>query len=261
MLPLKVQNLHKTYSNGTAALKGVSFAIEPGEGVVLLGANGSGKSTLLRCIVGLERFTQGEIWVGDVAIAQAKRPTLRQISRRVGMVFQQFDLVNSLTAFHNVLHGALGRSHGPHYWFPATAPTVERQRAMQCLERVGLAHLAQQRVDTLSGGQRQRVAIARMLMQDPELLLVDEPVASLDPKAGREVMDLLWEIVRERQLSVICTLHQLELAVDYADRIIGLRQGQVKLDVTADYLHHQDLTLLYDAKGTLPVPQPGLLNS
>jgi len=256
MLPLRVQNLHKTFSNGTAALRGVSFAIEPGEGVVLLGANGSGKSTLLRCIVGLETFTQGNIWVGDVAIAQAKRSALRHLNRKVGMVFQQFNLVSSLTAFHNVLHGSLGRSHGPHYWFPGTAPTLERQRAMQCLERVGLAHLATQRVDTLSGGQRQRVAIARMLMQDPELLLVDEPVASLDPKAGREVMDLLWEIVRERKLSVICSLHQLDLALDYGDRIIGLRHGQVKLDVPTQFLHHQDLAWLYEKQDPVAVPQP-----
>jgi phosphonate transport system ATP-binding protein len=248
MLALKVQNLSKTYSNGTVALKQVSFGIQPGEGVVLLGSNGSGKSTLLRCVVRLETFTAGEIWLGDVAIAQAKPQLLRSINRRVGMVFQRFNLVSSLSAFHNVLHGALGRSRGPHYWFPATAPTLERQRAMQCLERVGLADLAQQRVDTLSGGQQQRVAIARMLMQDPELLLVDEPVASLDPKAGREVMDLLWEIVRERQLSVICTLHQLDLAIDYADRIIGLKQGEICLDVNTHYLHQQDLTWLYESQ-------------
>lgn len=254
MLALTVHDVHKTYDNGTAALKGVSFAVNPGEGVVLLGANGSGKSTLLRCVVGLETFTRGEIWVGDVAIATAKPRVLRHTCRRVGMVFQQFNLVNSLTAFHNVLQGSLGRSRGPHYWFPATAPAIERQRAMQCLERVGLADLAQQRVDTLSGGQRQRVAIARMLMQDPDLLLVDEPVASLDPKAGREVMDLLWDIVRERRLSVICTLHQLELAIDYADRIIGLRHGTVQLDVVPTHVHHQDLAWLYDAQATSPTP-------
>ena len=151
-----------------------------------------------------------------------------------------------------MLQGALGRSKGPRYWFPATAPTVERERAMQCLERVSLAHIAQQRVDTLSGGQQQRVAIARMLMQEPDLVLVDEPVASLDPKAGREVMDLLWEIVREKKLTVLCTLHQLDLAKDYADRIIGLRNGEVQIDAAADQVNLSDISWLYDTEQPTP---------
>lgn len=257
MMRLDVQNLYKTYGSHKVALKGVSFAIEPGEGVVLLGSNGSGKSTLLRCVIGLEKLTAGEIRVGEVAIATAKPHTLRHVRRRIGMVFQQFNLVNTLTAFQNVLQGSLGRSQGPHYWFSATAPLIERQRAMDCLQRVGLADLAMQRVDTLSGGQRQRVAIARMLMQDPELLLVDEPIASLDPKAGREVMDLLWGIVRERRLSVICTLHHLDLAMNYADRIIGLRHGQVQIDAPTSHVHPQDLTWLYDNHAT---PHAALIN-
>ena len=247
MLSLAVHQLSKHYLNGTAALTDVSFVAQPGEGIVLLGANGSGKSTLLRCIVGLESLSSGSIQVGNAAIETATQSQLRSLRRQVGMVFQKFNLVNSLSAFHNVLQGALGRSKGPRYWFSATAPKLERERAMHCLERVKLAHIAQQRVDTLSGGQQQRVAIARMLMQDPGLLLVDEPVASLDPKAGREVMDLLWEIVRERQLTVVCTLHQLDLARDYADRIIGLRQGQVHIDIPAQQITNHQLNWLYEA--------------
>lgn len=242
MLSLRVNQLTKVYSNNILALSQVSFEVGPGENVVILGANGSGKTTLLRCIVGLEKATSGQVIVGDREITTLPNSQLRAIRRHVGMVFQRFNLVKNLSAFHNVLHGALGRSRGPWYWFPATAPALERQRAMDCLAQVHLADLATQRVDTLSGGQQQRVAIARMLMQNPDIVLVDEPVASLDPKAGREVMDLLWTIVKDRGLTVICNLHQLDLAMTYADRIIGLSSGQVVLDqpVTAvdpDTLH------------------------
>ena len=252
MLQLSIDQLSKIYSNGHHALKSVSFSAQPGEGIVLLGANGSGKSTLLRCILGLESISGGSVKIGDVAVEEVDRAKLLSLRRRIGIVFQQFNLVGSLSAFHGVLQGALGRSKGPRYWFPATAPTVERERAMQCLERVSLAHIAQQRVDTLSGGQQQRVAIARMLMQEPDLVLVDEPVASLDPKAGREVMDLLWEIVREKKLTVLCTLHQLDLAKDYADRIIGLRNGEVQIDAAADQVNLSDISWLYDTEQPTP---------
>ncbi|ERN42458.1 phosphonate ABC transporter, ATP-binding protein [Rubidibacter lacunae KORDI 51-2] len=247
MLSLAVDRLSKTYPNGTVALNRVSFSAQPGEGIVLLGSNGSGKSTLLRCIVGLEKPTSGRIGVGNSQLETANACQLRQLRQQIGIVFQRFHLVANLSAFHNVLQGSLGRSKGPRYWFPATAPKQERDRVMQCLERVNLAHLAQQRVDTLSGGQQQRVAIARMLMQDTSLLLVDEPVASLDPKSGREAMDLLWDIVRERQLTAICTLHQLDLAKDYADRIIGLRQGEIQIDAPAHILTDRELSWLYES--------------
>ena len=168
--------------------------------------------------------------------------------RRVGMVFQQFHLVGNLTVFHNVLHGALGRSRGPHYWAPATAPRAERRKVMECLGRVGLENLAERRADALSGGQRQRVALARALMQDPEVMLADEPVASLDPKAGRQVMDLLWEIGRERRMTVVCAIHNLELALEYAERVIGLRDGRLVLDSPADEVDRRELDRLYDAQ-------------
>lgn len=250
MLSLAVDHLSKIYANGTVALKEVSFSAQPGEAIVLLGSNGSGKSTLLRCLVGLETPSSGNIYMGDAAIATASPSQLRILRQQIGIVFQRFNLVSSLSAFHNVLQGSLGRSKGPRYWFPSTAPQYERDRVMQCLARVNLAHVAQQRVDTLSGGQQQRVAIARMLMQDPSLLLVDEPVASLDPKSGREAMDLLWDIVRERQLTVICTLHQLELAKDYADRIIGLREGEIQIDAPTHQITDHELSWLYESSQT-----------
>ena len=253
MLSLKISELSKIYPNGTIALEQISFSAHPGEGIVLLGANGSGKSTLLRCILSLETPTSGDIWIGNWQLSRLKPKQLRQMRSQVGMVFQKFNLVGSLSAFHNVLHGALGRSNSPRYWFPATAPDSERKKAMECLERVNLARLAQQRADTLSGGQQQRVAIARTLMQEPKLILVDEPVASLDPQAGKEVMDLLWSIVREQRLTVICTLHQLELAKEYSDRIIGLRDSKVQLDTTMQNLEDTDLSSLYQT-------EPDLLN-
>ena len=253
MLSLKISELSKIYPNGTIALEQISFSAHPGEGIVLLGANGSGKSTLLRCILSLETPTSGDIWIGNWQLSSLKPKQLRQMRSQVGMVFQKFNLVGSLSAFHNVLHGALGRSNSPRYWFPATAPDSERKKAMECLERVNLARLAQQRADTLSGGQQQRVAIARTLMQEPKLILVDKPVASLDPQAGKEVMDLLWSIVREQRLTVICTLHQLELAKEYSDRIIGLRDGKVQLDTTMQNLEDTDLSSLYQT-------EPDLLN-
>ncbi len=251
MLSLKISDLTKVYPNGTTALDQVSFSAQSGEGIVLLGANGSGKSTLLRCILGLETATSGDICIGNWQLSQLNTKQLRQMRSQVGMVFQKFHLVGSLSAFHNVLHGALGRSSSPRYWFPATAPETERKRAMDCLDRVNLTHIAQQRADTLSGGQQQRVAIARTLMQHPKLILVDEPVASLDPQAGREVMDLLWSIVKEQRLTVICTLHQLELAKEYGDRVIGLRDGKMQMDTTVNTLEDQDLTLLYQGDQNL----------
>jgi phosphonate transport system ATP-binding protein len=245
MRSLQVNQLTKVYANHTLALNQVSFKARPGESIVILGANGSGKSTLLRCLIGLETPTSGQVFLGNTEITTLPNARLRTVRRHAGMVFQQFNLVKNLSAFHNVLQGALGRSRGPWYWFPATAPAAERQRAMECLAQVNLADLAAQRVDTLSGGQQQRVAIARMLMQNPDIVLVDEPVASLDPKAGREVMDLLYSIVRERELTMICNLHQLDLATTYADRIIGLSSGQVVLDQPVTQTNADALGWLY----------------
>lgn len=241
---LAVHDLHKVYADGTRALDGVSFDVGEGEGLVILGANGCGKSTLLRCALGLETITSGSITLDGVDIGAAKARALAQLRRRMGSVFQQFNLVPSLSAFQNVLFGRVGRDG---FWASCsfTAGAETRERAMDCLERVGLAERARQRVDQLSGGQQQRVAIARMLMQEPEIVFADEPVASLDPRAGREVMDLLWNVVTERGITVVCVLHQLELARAYAGRIIGMKQGKVALDAPPSALTEGELLELY----------------
>ncbi|TVQ17026.1 MAG: phosphonate ABC transporter ATP-binding protein [Leptolyngbya sp. DLM2.Bin15] len=258
MIPLSINEVCKEFPDGTRALNGVSFTINPGEGTVLLGSNGSGKTTLLRCINGLETATSGQIYVDHIDVIEAKRRHARKALKRVrlqtGMVFQKFHLINNLGVLQNVLFGSLGRTQNPMKMFSIGAAKEERMRAMACLDRVGLADLAKRRADTLSGGQRQRVAIARVLMQDPQIVLADEPIASLDPKSGREVMDLLWEIVRERNLTVVCALHQLKIAQEYGDRLIGLRCGNVVMDTPADRIDADQLSHLYDDDQSQSVP-------
>lgn len=227
-------------------LRGVSFNVPAGQGVVLLGANGCGKSTLMRSLNGLERLRSGTVLINGASLAGASKRDLRQIRRGMGYVFQQFNLVPQLSAFQNVLLGAMGRHRlGLLSCLGLTASTEDRSRAMASLERVGMADRAQHRPSELSGGQQQRVAIARMLMQSPTIVIADEPIASLDPKAGREVLDLLWQIVREEGLSMLCTLHQLDLAQEYADRIIGLKAGQVEIDAAVADTDAMQLNALY----------------
>ncbi|WP_087972680.1 phosphonate ABC transporter ATP-binding protein [Oceanobacillus rekensis] len=245
MISLEVKNLTKVYPGATKALDDVSFQVNPGEGVVLLGHNGSGKSTLFRCITGFEKPTSGSIVIDDTDITKLSRNKLRPIRKKVGMVFQNFNLTYNLSVFQNVLFGALGHSKTAFHTFAPFASQQLREKAMACLERVGLAHLADRRADRLSGGQQQRVAIARMLMQDPEIVLADEPIASLDPVAGREVMDLLLEIVRERGLAVICILHQMDIVLEYGERIIALNAGEMVVNESIEKLDRTFLDSLY----------------
>ncbi len=226
---ITVESLVKQFPRGPRALQGVDLTIRRGEIVLLLGPNGSGKSTLLRCLNLLERPTSGRVRIDGLDLVTAPRADLRRCRRRIGVVFQRFNLVPGMSAFQNVLFGALGQAG---LWRTTTcfAPDRLRRQAMACLDRVNLADKAAQRADTLSGGQQQRVAIARMLMQDPEIVLADEPIASLDPKAGRDVMDLLWSVAREHGLTMICTLHHLDLAREYGGRIVGLQQGRIVVD-------------------------------
>ncbi len=226
---LEVRQLNKIYPGGIHALKDVTFTVEEGEFLVLIGLSGSGKSTLLRCINRLVEPTSGQVIWNGVDITAASPAELRHIRRQIGMIFQQFNLVKRLPVITNVLTGRLGyvspwRSLF-NYWTPE-----ERRMAMQNLERVGIADQAWKRADELSGGQQQRVAIARALMQNPKLILADEPVASLDPATSHSVMKYILELNRRDGITVICSLHFLSLARQYGTRIIALRDGHIVFD-------------------------------
>jgi phosphonate transport system ATP-binding protein len=220
---LRVQNLCKTYPGGTQALKDVSFEVEDGEFLVVIGLSGSGKSTLLRCINRLIDPTSGKIFWDDVDITAASSAKLLHIRRSIGMVFQQFNLVKRSSVMTNVLSGRLGYAN-PWLSLLGIWPSAEKQRAMSALERVGIADKAASRADALSGGQQQRVGIARALMQEPRIILADEPVASLDPVLSHSILQYLEQLNKEG-LTVICSLHFLDLVHRYATRVIALKDG------------------------------------
>ncbi|GAB3605351.1 phosphonate ABC transporter ATP-binding protein [Conyzicola nivalis] len=233
----------------TTALDGVSLTVRRGEIVVLLGLSGSGKSTLLRHIDALELPSSGSVKVLGESVSTLGGRRLRTLRGSVGFIFQQFELVPSLTVLENVLTGALATLRGPRLglW---SYPKSKKLRALQHLDRVGLLDRAYQRADTLSGGQQQRVAIARALMQNPSILLADEPVASLDPESSDQVMALIREIAAEEGLTVLCSLHQVDLAIAWADRIVGLRHGSVVLDLPAAGLSKAEVMEIYGRVAT-----------
>ena len=241
---VRIDGLSKQFPNGPLALDQVSLAVPRGQLLCLIGLSGSGKSTLLRHLNGLHRPTSGDVEVMGVDVVRVKRSQLRELRREVGFVFQQFGLVGRLSCLENVLSGALGRLRAPRFGVLSYSTALRRQ-ALEHLDRVGLADRAFQRSDTLSGGQMQRVAIARTLMQEPTLLLADEPVASLDPESSAQVMDVLFRIVVEEQLTVICTLHQVELALGWANRIVGLRDGHLVLDQPVAELDEREVMDVY----------------
>ena len=233
---IRLSGVRKEFDRGrVVALDGVTFEVPKGELLVLIGLSGSGKSTLLRHLNGLQHPDEGEVEVLGVDVVDVKGRQLRQLRRDVGFIFQQFNLVGRISVLENVLSGALGRMRGPRYGVVSYS-TRQRKEALAQLDRVGLADRAFQRADTLSGGQQQRVAIARTLMQQPELVLADEPVASLDPESSRQVMDVLFRVCAEDNLTVVCSLHQVDLALGYAHRLVGLRDGRVVLDKRAEAL-------------------------
>ena len=213
----------------TRALDAVDLTVPAGQMLAILGASGSGKSTLLRTLNGLVVPTSGTVEVLDTDVTKARSRQIRQLRTGVGFIFQQFGLVGRLSVMENVLSGALGRTRFPRAGV-LSYPRSLRVEALGHLGRVGLADRAFQRSDTLSGGQQQRVAIARTLMQRPTVLLADEPVASLDPESSAAVLALLMEICQEKGLTVITSLHQVELARGWADRLVGMRAGRVVLD-------------------------------
>ncbi len=220
---LRIQNVSKTYPNGTQALKNVSFEVKDGEFMVVIGLSGSGKSTLLRCINRLIDPTEGKIFWDDVDITAAPPTELRQIRRKIGMVFQQFNLVKRSSVMTNVLSGRLGYVN-PWMSLLGIWSQEEKKHALQALDRVGIADKAGERADALSGGQQQRVGIARALMQDPKLILADEPVASLDPVLSHSILQYLEQLNKEG-ITVVCSLHFLDLVHRYATRVVALKDG------------------------------------
>jgi phosphonate transport system ATP-binding protein len=261
---LAIEGLHKAYGKGPRILSDVSLRFVPGEFVVILGLSGAGKSTFLRCLNRLIEPTEGRIAVparvvsggaGTLDVARMNERELRRWRRKVGMIFQQFNLVRRLTVLQNVLSGGLGyQPLGSSLlrWFPS----AERDRALANLERVGLLEQAYQRADTLSGGQQQRVAIARALMQRPAVILADEPVASLDPKLSVVILDILRRVAREDGITILVSLHVLELARRYADRVVGFQGGRVVFDGQPDELTEDAVERIYrrdDEDAPVPV--------
>lgn len=223
---LEIRNLTKVYSDGTVALKNVSFDIPEGEFLVVIGLSGSGKSTLLRCINRLIDPTEGEILWHGVDLAKLEGEDLRKARRKIGMVFQHFNLVKRSSVLNNVLSGRLG--YTPSFKSMLGQFSAEdKQKAWTALDRLNIRSQAYKRADELSGGQQQRVGIARALMQEPEMILADEPVASLDPVLAHSILRYLEKLNQEDKITILCSLHYLDLVQRYSTRVIGLKDGEI----------------------------------
>ncbi len=241
---LRLEKLVKTYKTGDQALKAVEIDVPEGQVLALIGPSGAGKSTLIRCINRLVEPTSGKVYLGDTELTGLSSGALRRERRRMGMIFQEYALVERLSVMENVLSGRLGYVG---FWrsFLRRYPQADVDEAFRLLDRVGLAHMADKRADELSGGQRQRVGICRALIQNPALLLVDEPTASLDPKTSRQIMRLICELCKERGLAAIINIHDVALAQMFVQRVIGLRFGAVVYDGPPDGLSPDKLTEIY----------------
>ncbi|NLL91129.1 MAG: phosphonate ABC transporter ATP-binding protein [Ruminococcaceae bacterium] len=243
---LEFKNVSKIYNNVTKALTDVSFSVEEGEFVAIIGPSGSGKSTILRCINRLVDVTQGSVFFDGHDINQADKKEIRQVRKKVGMIFQHYNLVDRLSVIENVLHGRLGYKSAisgvvGHY------TEEEKERAFQILAMLGLTEEAYKRCDELSGGQKQRVGIARSLMQEPRLLLCDEPIASLDPSSAKIIMDYLRDINETMGITCVANLHQVDVAMRYAKRIIGITAGQIVFDGPSDKLTRTKIYKIYES--------------
>lgn len=228
---LTVTDVHAGYLPGVDILRGLTIQARANEITLVIGPNGAGKSTLLRALIRLVEPDGGSIEVLHTKVTSLDAGALKAFRSRVGMVFQRHNLVGRLSVLTNVIHGAQARASGPRTWLQSIAPAALRAEALACLEAVGLADRALQRADSLSGGQSQRVAIARMLMQRPELILADEPDASLDPRSGEEVMSLLYNLARTKGVTLVVISHRIEHTIRYSDRIVGLAAGRIVLDL------------------------------
>ena len=241
---LRIENLEKRYQTGDLALNKVNLEVPKGQVMALIGPSGAGKSTLIRCVNRLVEPTSGKVFLGDLELAHLGTGDLRRARTRMGMIFQEYALVERLSVMENVLSGRLGYVGFWRSYF-RKFPQSDIDEAFHLLERVGLDHMADKRADELSGGQRQRVGICRALIQNPDLLLVDEPTASLDPKTSRQIMRLICELCEERQLAAIINIHDVLLAQMFARRIVGLQLGNIVYDGPPDKLSPDVLTQIY----------------
>ena len=238
---LEINDLKKTFDNGTPALKGINLKVNKGEFVSILGPSGSGKTTLLRSINGLETASGGEIYFDHKIV---NKNTILDVQKKTGMIFQEFNLVNNLSAINNVLTGLLNSSNkflSLFYLFSKN----QKIKALRSLETVGLLEKSYSRSDELSGGQRQRIGIARAIIKKPLLLLADEPVASLDPKAANLILSLLKRINQDFGTTILCNLHQVDLAKKYSDRIVGLMDGKIIFDENSSNIDTTNLEKIY----------------
>ncbi len=241
---LRIAGLSKRYKTGDLALKGIDLELPDSQVMALIGPSGAGKSTLIRCINRLVEPTSGAVFLNDLNVATLSSGKLRKARRRMGMIFQEYALVERLTVMENVLSGRLGYVGFWRSYF-RKFPQSDIDEVFRLLERVGLDHMVDKRADELSGGQRQRVGICRALVQDPEVLLVDEPTASLDPKTSRQIMRLIVELCEERGLSAIINIHDVLLAQMFSKRVVGLDQGTIVYDGPPAGLTPDVLTDIY----------------
>jgi phosphonate transport system ATP-binding protein len=241
---IEVRELRKVFPNGHEALKQVSFSIPKGQMVSIIGRSGAGKSTLLRCLNGILPATSGTVMINGIDVTTASIQERRELRRRIGFVYQEFNLVDRSSAFRNVIAGRLGQMT-PWKSVLGIFPRQDRLIALNSLDRVQLLHKAEQRADRLSGGEKQRVAIARALSQEPWLILADEPVASLDPELAHEVMGFLRKAATNEQLPVLVNIHDVALAQEYSDRIIGIAEGLVEYDGSPEGLTPEVLRRIY----------------
>jgi phosphonate transport system ATP-binding protein len=241
---LEIDGLTKIYPTGDRALKGVSLQLPRGQVLALIGPSGAGKSTLIRCVNRLVEPSSGAVRLHGIDLTRLSPAKLRRARRKLGMIFQEYALLERLTVMENVLSGRLGYVG---FWASALRrfPQRDVDEAFRLLERVGLETFVDKRADALSGGQRQRVGVARALLQDPDVLLVDEPTASLDPKTARQIMRLITELAKERGLGAIINIHDVALAKAFAERIVGLRAGEVVFDGVPEDLTTEVLTRIY----------------
>lgn len=247
MTLLEVENLGKSYNTQTQVLKDVNFTVEAGEFVSVIGPSGAGKSTLLRCINRMVDINEGKVFFNGNDVGALKKKDLRKLRTDIGMVFQHYNLVPRLTVIENVLHGRFGYKNTIQGVLGRFSEE-EKERAFYLLEKLGIEEHAYKRCDQLSGGQQQRVGICRALIQDPKLILCDEPIASLDPNSSKIIMDHLQSITSDLGITCIVNLHQVEVAQNYSDRIIGLRKGEVVFDGRSTLLLEEQINHIYGTK-------------